>query len=67
MPRSEYYQKNKEKIKAQVAAYVEAHREEKNAQNKRWRDANPEKCKAMYKAYYLKKKERKEKQNGVEE
>ena len=59
MPSPEYYEKNKERIKARVKAYNDLHRAEKYARNKRWREANPEKFAATNYRNYIKRRDRK--------
>ena len=44
--RRDYYQANKEKIKARTIAWTAANKERKAAADKAYREANPERCKA---------------------
>ena len=53
-----YYQKNKEKIKAQVRSYEDANKEKKAEQRKSWYERNKEKVAARGKEYYENNKEK---------
>jgi len=51
MNRKEYYQKNKEKIKAAVKSYRERNKEKVSEKTKSWAQLNPEKMRAYRKKY----------------
>tara|TARA_B110000503_G_C7123040_1_gene403338 strand:- start:288 stop:947 length:660 start_codon:yes stop_codon:yes gene_type:complete len=56
--RKAYYEKNKEKVKAQSKAYYEKNKEKARAWEKTYYEKNKEKVKAQRKAYFEKNKEK---------